>query len=119
MNDPDPHRSGVRAVRAVEQELWIGATPGLMVPVTARVGARQEHAGYILACPGCGLALSVTTNPRTTVRTDAASWQESGDLDAGTLTLTPSLWHQGPQNRATANGCGWHGWLQDGVFNSV
>ncbi|GGO19566.1 DUF6527 family protein [Deinococcus humi] len=37
----------------------------------------------------------------------------SGSVETGDLTLTPSLFHNAP------GCCGWHGWLRDGVFESV
>lgn len=37
----------------------------------------------------------------------------SGSAERGDLTLTPSLWHNGK------GGCGWHGWLQGGVFRTA
>lgn len=35
---------------------------------------------------------------------------QSGSVETGDLTLTPSLHHNGPGH------CGWHGWLRDGEF---
>ncbi len=38
----------------------------------------------------------------------------SGSAEGGDLTLSPSL-----VMRSGDFGCGWHGWLQNGVFTSV
>lgn len=63
-----------------------------------------------IACPGCGrrslLPLVSGYNCRWTV--------VSGDVrDPASLTLSPSIFH-----RAEDGGCGWHGYLKNGVFES-
>ena len=37
----------------------------------------------------------------------------SGSVEEGNLTLSPSLWNNWP------GGCGWHGFLTEGVFRHV
>lgn len=65
--------------------------------------------GYVYACVGCGrlshIALpgALTPGPR---------WTATGDPGrVADLTLSPSILHDPAQG-----GCGWHGWLRDGVF---
>lgn len=68
-------------------------------------GAVEELA---IACPGCGrrsmLPLVAGRNCRWTIT--------AGDVrDPASLTLTPSIFH-----RTEDGGCGWHGYLTNGVF---
>lgn len=63
-----------------------------------------------IACPGCGrrsmLPLVAGHRCRWTVT--------AGDVrDLASLTLSPSIFH-----RVEDGGCGWHGWLRGGVFES-
>jgi hypothetical protein len=102
-----------RTVRAVRNRIEGGLTgadvaqPGEMWPrSTMRADAQVVRHGYALYCPGCGSEAWIPTDPAT----PEISWAESGDLDAGTLTLTPSL---------AMRCCNWHGWLRDGVFTPV
>ena len=73
--------------------------PGEMRPV---VNMQEQPVGYVLSCPGRGERLSLRTDG------PGPHWTATGDLDAGSLTLTPSIHH--------VQGCGWHGYLQDGTF---
>ncbi|WP_407541484.1 DUF6527 family protein [Deinococcus radiomollis] len=66
------------------------------------VNLQEQSVGFVLSCPGCGERLSLRTDG------PGQHWTPAGDLDAGTLTLTPSIHH--------APGCGWHGYLQNGTF---
>lgn len=83
------------------------AAPGDAMVLTSQ--GSDEPCGYAFRCPGCGvethlpLRSSVERHPSWTVT--------AGDLRrAEGLTLSPSIHHQAPR------GCGWHGWLRDGVL---
>lgn len=68
-----------------------GGTPGTI--------NRLADGTYIYVCPcSCGNVYR------------AAGWSEKGSLEAGTLTLTPSLDH------SRSGRCQWHGFLTGGVF---
>lgn len=76
--------------------------PGEMFPETCITDTGEAQKGYIIFCPGCARELWIaTTGP-------GAHWNESGDLDAGTLSITPSIWHH--------DDCEWHGHLVNGQF---
>ena len=69
-----------------------------------------EPAGFIFACPGCGsqshlpLGRVVDVRPTWTVT--------AGDPRTGVgLSLAPSIHHT-----TALGGCGWHGYLRDGVL---
>ena len=64
-----------------------------------REDGSQVH-NYVCPC-GCGRMYS------------ASHAVVSGSVEAGDLTLAPSLWHSGEGQ------CGWHGWLRNGEFVSV
>lgn len=72
-------------------------------------GAGHDAGGYAFACPGCGsrswLALGPDNpSPRWVVT--------AGDVARpDTVTLSPSIFHTRERG-----GCGWHGWLRDGVL---
>lgn len=53
---------------------------------------------YVCPC-GCGQMYSASHTV-----------MNGSSVEAGNLTLSPSLWHNGQGQ------CGWHGWLQDGYF---
>lgn len=65
--------------------------------------------GYGFACPGCGsksfLALDAENPP--------PRWAVTGGdvANPATVTLAPSIFHT-----AERGGCGWHGYLTNGVF---
>ena len=67
--------------------------------------------GYAFRCPGCGVE-SYLPLRKMTDRAHAPVWAVgAGDpRTAAGLTLTPSIHHESPR------GCGWHGWLRDGVL---
>ena len=93
------------AARLVDDIDTEGAQPG-DVEVRALDGVVW---GYGYACAGCGsrswLALTDDNpGPRWTVA--------AGDVaQPGTVTLSPSIFHT-----VERGGCGWHGYLRDGVF---
>jgi hypothetical protein len=61
-----------------------------------------------IACPGCGRRSSLPL-----VAGYRSRWTVTGgDVRApASLTLSPSIWH-----RIEDGGCGWHGYLRNGVF---
>lgn len=84
---------------------------GDLIPLPERVGV-----GIIFQCP-CGTCNTesfipfknpISGGPPVEVRRD--TWQRTGE-DFETLTLRPSILRK--------SGCGWHGYLTDGVFKSV
>ena len=82
--------------------------PGEMYP--ERMHPDGPVVGYVYACVGCnqlsglGLAGRIGEGARWTV--------VSGDAGRpSSLTLAPSILHD-----PSRGGCGWHGWLRDGVF---
>jgi len=79
--------------------------PGEMFPETCITGTGELQKGYIIFCPGCARELWIATSG------PGSHWEESGDLDAGTLSITPSIWHH--------DDCEWHGFLRDGIFRPV
>ncbi len=103
----DPKRTVKAARDQVEGGLGGQDThrPGEMIPVVRLVDGVKIPWGYTVFCPGCAERLSLQTSE------PGPRWTASGDLDAGTLTLTPSIHHQ--------QGCGWHGHLVDGTFIPV
>ena len=63
-------------------------------------------AGMLFSCPcGCKLIASLAFRPAS--KEDRASWEWDGDIDAP--TLSPSVHNVGH----------WHGWLKNGVWESV
>ena len=73
------------------------------------VHAGDEPAGFIFACPGCG---SQSHLPIGRVVDGRPTWTvTAGDPRTGVgLSLSPSIHHAAPR------GCGWHGYLTNGVF---
>jgi hypothetical protein len=71
---------------------------------------RTEHDGiqHLIMCPcGCG----EVSHSRHAVK--------SGSVEEGNLTLTPSLVMSYTDEAGQVHGCGWHGFLTDGIFTSV
>ena len=92
-------------LRVVEDVLR--ADDALAVPGEAQIirGHDGRVSRYLFVCPGCRafLSFSVTGDTRWDVT--------GGDIETGrNLTISPSLYHKEP------HGCGWHGWLRDGVL---
>ena len=83
------------------------ATPGDAQPLVHGDG---EPAGFIFACPGCG---SQSHLPVGRVIDGRPTWSvTAGDPRTGAgLSLSPSIHHAAPQ------GCGWHGYLRNGVLS--
>ena len=82
------------------------ATPGDAQPLVHGDG---EPAGFVFACPGCG---SQSMLPVGRVIDGRPTWTvTAGDPRTGAgLSLSPSIHHAAPQ------GCGWHGYLTNGVL---
>lgn len=84
------------------------AAPGDAMVLTSQ--GSDTPCCYAFRCPGCGVEtalplLSSPTQPRPFWRVTAGDpWRAEG------LTLSPSIHHQAPR------GCGWHGYLRDGVL---
>lgn len=83
------------------------ATPGDALPTTHADGS---PAGFIFACPGCGAQSVLSVGRRIDNR---PTWTvTAGDpRRAEGLTLSPSIHHAAPR------GCGWHGYLTNGVLS--
>ena len=96
MSDVDVHRTV--SARTVEDIDAAGdGEPGCMMAL--------NPSGFLMACPGCAMQLHLPVG--------GPGWSlVSGDPKRGEgLTLSPSIHH--PVN---GNGCGWHGYLRNGVF---
>lgn len=107
MTDINPTRTNVKASKPADfEDLWEKSKPGLMHAYT--LSEECKHGGYLLCCPGCVEILILNTQDETT----KPCWTETGSLEEGTLTIRASIHH-------SPDGCGWHGWLNDGVFTSV
>lgn len=79
-------------------------------------GINGPFAGYYICCPGCKQVHAWTTAlnclPKPCPHEGKSScWAWSGSAEAGTLTASPSLY-----SVKENGGCGWHGWLQNGVL---
>lgn len=83
--------------------------PGDAEPLDA--GDGEGIWGYALACPGCGTTNALLLHGQAD-QLHAPRWTvTAGDPRTGEgLSLTPSIHHESPP------GCGWHGWLCEGVF---
>jgi len=97
-----------RTVRAqrVHVDKWDSLEPGDCVIVSHRSGA---VAGYAHACPGCGETSALNLEPRD----GHPVWSVAGGDPAHPdgVTLSPSILHD-----PAKGGCGWHGYLTNGVF---
>lgn len=73
------------------------------------VHADGDPAGFVFACPGCG---SQSHLPIGRVVDGRPTWTvTAGDPRTGVgLSLSPSIHHAAPR------GCGWHGYLTNGVL---
>lgn len=102
----DPKRSGVRA-RFVSS-IADTAEPGCMKPVC---NIDREFQGFMFTCPGCGQRSFLRAGAKKPE--ESPSWQitSGGPNDVAHLALKPSIHHD-----EAKGGCGWHGWLTDGVF---
>lgn len=112
MTEKNPTRTGVKAVLIPDDPdtKWLDRKePGLMY----RTYRQDEKtiASFLIACPGCGEWGGVAIGEPQ--REGGPVWQVTGGSveDVTTLTLHPSIHCVGC--------CGWHGYLQNGVFNSV
>lgn len=94
--------SGLRMLPVSQQDWRVGLPAGSIL--------RAEHDGvqHLYVCPcGCGTIWH------------AKHAVKSGSVETGDLTLTPSLVCSYTSEKGVTTGCGWHGWLVDGVFTSV
>lgn len=66
--------------------------------------------GYAFRCPGCGCESALLLPHEGRGATPVWSVVAGDPRTGAGLTLSPSVHHAAPQ------GCGWHGWLRDGVL---
>ena len=94
-------------VRFVEDIDDPGPQPGDMMPMSADVNGVPW--GYGFRCPGCGAESILRLRPAP----DAPAWTvTAGDPRTGVgLSLAPSIHHT-----TALGGCGWHGFLTNGVL---
>lgn len=94
--------------RLVSVDKWFELEPGECVLVTSRDG--DAVTGLVHACAGCG---SVVSLDFAGARANHPQWSVlSGDPSKPeTVTLSPSILHD-----PAKGGCGWHGYLRNGVF---
>ena len=101
---PDKYARGVKAKRTV-----FTLVDG-MYPDQAAPGEYELTAGdpiMMIACPGCGHVSGIRVgNPKPA---DTPSWAIAGDPNSP--TLSPSI--------NCVGCCGWHGYLRNGVFDSI
>lgn len=83
--------------------------PGCMLPLNPR-DEGGPCPGYLFACPGCGQHSGLYLHPPDP---GTPRWRVIGGAAerAEGLTLAPSIHHT-----AERGGCGWHGFLTNGVF---
>lgn len=62
--------------------------------------------GMVICCPGCGSLSALPFRPH-----EPPSWGWNGDRI--NPTLSPSVFHTKEKG-----GCGWHGWLKNGQWES-
>lgn len=72
-------------------------------------GAGTEYGGYGYACPGCGSLSFLAIGPEN----PSPRWLvTAGDVaKPETVSLSPSILHS-----VERGGCGWHGYLTNGVL---
>lgn len=73
-------------------------------------GAGHDAGGYAFACPGCGARSWLAIGPDN----PSPRWVvTAGDVARpDTVTLSPSILHA-----TERGGCGWHGYLTNGVLS--
>ncbi len=93
--------------KRVSADKWDELEPGDCVIVTRRDGSGVS--GYAHACPGCGETSALNIEPRD----GHPVWSVAGGDPAHPegVTLSPSILHD-----PVKGGCGWHGYLRNGVF---
>jgi len=89
-----------------QDEDGVKAQPG-QGKFSAWYGEPDSLASLLYHCPGCGKLVSCSIKPR---QENGPSWEFSGTKEQP--TLKPSIIHD-----KTKGGCGWHGWLTNGVFS--
>ena len=96
-------------LRIVDYTDRADAAPGDAMVLVGHDGAMT---GYAFRCPGCGVENYLPLRAMTD-RPHAPKWDvTAGDpYTAAGLTLSPSIYHEAPR------GCGWHGWLHNGVLS--
>jgi hypothetical protein len=89
-------------------------TPGAFYYTVNQDG---ERVGLIHSCPcGCGLLGALNFDPEQKGKRPV--WSRSGPDDAP--TCSPSVgFHGTPQSVKGPDGYHWHGWLRNGVWESV
>ena len=94
-------------LRIVDDIDLADAAPGDAMVLEGRDG---QVSGYAFRCPGCGCKSALLLPHEGRGATPV--WNVlAGDPRTGVgLTLWPSIHHAAPR------GCGWHGWLRDGVL---
>lgn len=98
-------------LRVVEDIDGADVAPGSVMVLRRQGRDDAPPAGYGMRCPGCGQEAYLPlapANPNDSPTT--ARWNvDAGDVRTGAgVTLSPSVWHR--------SGCGWHGWLRNGVW---
>lgn len=83
--------------------------PGAIEPYISPNG--KIH-GYRYCCAGCGEQSFLNIKD-----SSGRGWSvtSSDATDIETLSLTPSIHH----TAKLVEGCGWHGWLRNGTFESI
>lgn len=76
---------------------WNDLIPGAYV----KLHDGTKFWGLVYLCPGCGKTFSITTGP------EHPKW----GIDFDKLTAHPSIRHAKEKG-----GCGWHGYLKEGVL---
>lgn len=106
MSDRDPRRKVPARLRGPET-LDGSFEPGDVTPMVDEPGGPTTAYGF--GCPGCGSACILHLGAGPSGHTWHVIAGDASKPDA--VTLTPSI-HHTPQH----GGCGWHGYLTNGVF---
>ncbi len=108
MMEIDSKRTGIRAkeiyeIPPIDDAAKCCGEPGSVLRHRNESGLTSQ---FSFCCPGCGSLCAVG------IRNGRADWQVTGgsEEDVTTLSLSPSILNYC---------CGWHGYLRNGVFESV
>ncbi len=88
-------------VRGNQVENWSDLKDGEYIFLNTY--SSDEHCGIIFKCPGCSDALCISLKDHK----NEPGWK----IDFEKLTATPSILHS-----RDGRGCGWHGYLTDGLL---